>query len=314
MKNALKQEAPKPMDKGKGKSSSLPPKVVTGAIASNTKGKGRTEPEMKKPSLKDRMKRKEKPKPEAPSKFVPMVFDDDEELEGENEPEPQVMTPPMSAPKETFPPPPTEEIAPQGHPDTMLPELEGPPVASPPQLQASNPETVVPQPQAPSQIPTTIPLSGSEPEHTDLTALEQVSAPEEQPPIENQPNLEEKEAMSIPPVVDSVHPDDQVGSATSTVVDPVAEPQVEVVDGLLPTEEPAVQPICQPEAQPQPQEALPAQSMQPAKPKPIPKKRSQSNIPTSTRITRSAFKPPAPVLPKTTRSKLFLIDHAFICL
>lgn len=295
MKNAAKQHTSKSQDKGKGKAVSLLPKnSTTGAI--NTKGKGKLESEVKKPSLKDRMRRKEKQEPAAPAKFVPVVFDEDEDEEVEHEErELQAKTPPVLEPvmpelEEKLPL--LEDVTPEGSREP-LPAIPGElPAAEPSTAQELeveplpenkiSPEDVL-QPQPPSPV---VSLLETEPNLAEQpTSLEEFT-----PAILEVPVVREHSRAASPlPAVKPIARDDVIQAKVNipTAVDVPTEPQAteEPLLALQATDAPVEQPV------------------QPPKPKPVPRKRSQSNIPTSTRVTRSTLRPPVPPVVKPTAAR-----------
>lgn len=312
MKNAVKQDSGKSLSKSKGKATLSLSKTFVDAGPSNAKGKAKAEPELKKVSLKDRMRRKEKPKPEVPTKFVPMIFDEDEDQESESDLKPK--TPPVSEPEERLLFPSVEEARPQDEPREPTPLQGEPLVAGPSSVQEPKETTPtetrvvaesVPQPQAMSPISSITSLSDSEPEPIDPQTLEQEVVPS-LPTANGSAALDQLEQTAPEPA-----PTEGTSRAEILpIVDVPSEPQL--------VQEPPLVPQAAQESQPAPQvgddPAPTGQPTLPAKPKPGPRKRRQSSIPTSTRITRSAFKPPPPVVkPPATRRKLSLAFTLNLC-
>lgn len=293
--NASKQGVNQQQNKDKGKGISLLPKAVPGPGTSNVKGKEKAEPETKKLTLKDKMRRSQKKKPEVPSKFVPQVFDDDEELEEEKEAEFRIPLPSTSESKEQLFPPSMEEKIVTSNQSTSLalPVQQDAPVAGPSEIHRLTPITIeneesAPKPRSPSPIS---PLSELETESTGFTNVELDSTAPVPPPVEDG-LTSQQERMTTPTltILDSVLLHNDQGSEANPFVDSTTEPPA--VESLKEAEGPIDQL----------QETAPADGHSQAdKLKPAPRKRRKSGIPTSTRVTRSAFKPPPPAPPNPTR-------------
>lgn len=283
MKTANKQGTNKSQDKGKGKGSSLLSKVVVGAVSNGPKERGRVVPEVKKVSLKDRMRRKEKPKPVVPAKFVPLIFDEDEDQE-EAEQEPKQMEP---EPEEKNQFPALSEAVPQEPevPTPLPPEgaLAVTPATIPlPKVPVSiETESTLLQPRPPSPISSITSLSESEPEASNLGNPQQ--GPATPPAVATEERAEQGVQEQSTPIVvleskqiSATVESKELNAKASTEAQASEGPHLTPQFGDSPAKEPA----------------------QPIKPKPTARKRAQSSIPTSSRVTRSAVKPPAPFVAK----------------
>lgn len=298
MKNAAKQQASKSQDKGKGKAASSLPKTSDVDVV-NTKGKERGS-EVKKPSLKDRMRRKGKQEPVAPAKFIPVVFDEDEEEQVEpEEQEFKAKTSPVLEP--------------------VVPTLEGKPSLLGGITQEGSQELLPVIPDEPSAAgPSTPQELEAEPLPGNKVSPESVPEPQLPSPVvfspETEPDMAENSASIqefipfTPAISEGAVVQEQHGHAASPLmaVKPRAGDDVIQAEVNLPT---AVDVATEPQATEQPlltpqtTEIPIKQPVQPPKPKPAPRKRGQSSIPTSTRVTRSTLRPPVPPVVKPTATR-----------
>ncbi len=300
MRNAAKQTTIKSQHKGKGKAVSLYPKTSTTGVT-DKKGKGKSEPEAKKLSLKDRMQRKKKQEPAVPTKFVPMIFDEDDEEQVESEEQseakaPEVVEPVIAAPEEKHP---LLEVDIQksqdslpvvpGEQPTVEPSMTGEPGAKPLTESEITPESVPqPQPQPASPIPSSLETKFDLAGTNNTTSTEESISPT--PAIPEVTVIQEHHNRANSPLL---------------VVEPVA-----IIDDAIQAEVTTLAPIdepTEPQGTEEPQLApqitdVPVEQPAPPKPKYVPRKRGQSNIPTSTRVTRSTLRPPvAPVVTAAAR-------------
>ncbi|KAJ3574542.1 hypothetical protein NP233_g1701 [Leucocoprinus birnbaumii] len=313
MRGANNQRAKQQQDKNQAKSVSMLPKAVVGVGSSNVKGKGKVEPAIKKPSLKDKMRGNQRKKAEAPTKFVPQVFDDDEEIE-EQEPESLIPSSRISEPKEDlFVPPVMETEVSTGPTTPPLPVPTEPPVARPSMAEepapAAEENKASAQSRSPSPVSLITPLPESDSENSGSTTIKPVIVdPAPKPPLTQDDPIPQEKEPSPAPIESNASPRTVQEVEEVTSVDPA--PESPVVQHVQLLEEPVVKQVEEPVVQQVEESAVQTElqeeqlhdgSSQGGNSKSIPKKRKQSGIPTSTRVTRSAFKPPPPPPPKPTR-------------
>lgn len=263
-----------------------------GADDAKGKGKNKAEPEAKRGSFKDRMRRKEKKKPDAPSKFVPVVFDDDENLEVETKPELQDMKSPTRMREANIQTPSAED----NQSAIPMPSiLEGTRTVGPPKSHESLPQGMTKSGDGllRSQLPSMASISESEPERTRMMANDDVYTRPVPAVAEDHSMFQEEEQATVASVDKAPTALEVPGPESSPLINHLTEQLDEAV------------------SRPQPQTEVHSGQDTKIVPNLVPKKHRQSNIPTSTRVTRSALKPFVPPPPKQTRRKHVLIAFTF---
>jgi hypothetical protein len=291
MKNAFKQGDTK-QAKDQGKGATVSQKIEAVVKSNDAKAKAKAEPQARRIPLKNRMRRNEKPKPLVPTKFVPVIFDEDEDQGEMAEPGAKEISP---TPEENFQT--GEETVP--HVESI--------VSTPP---PSHESPTIPPPS------TKQPVAAAPMEAENRTVPRPSSSPTPAPPLSNPEfgtNVHERPAT--PPAVVHEGQAEHGGEAYSV---PMPTEHKQSQDPLLEEHNVEVHEVSaeeqiRPTPQPEPVFNTSTEQVAPSiRQKPTTRKRARSIVPSSGRVTRSAMKPPQPPLkPTTGRRKQ---NSVFVCI